>query len=79
MVRAAPQRHKATPTGLVWLKPTPSGPIPVALTNFRAEIVADVAEDDGTGGWLTSESCETPCIRGCSKNVLLVTSAKTPV
>jgi hypothetical protein len=40
-------RYTATPSGLVWLKPTPNGPVPIALTNFRAEIVADIVEDDG--------------------------------
>ena len=33
--------------GIVWLKPLKDGPVPVWLTNFGAEIVADVFEDDG--------------------------------
>lgn len=42
---AAP--YVVTPAGLIWRKPTLSGAIEVPLTNFSAEIVADVAEDDG--------------------------------
>jgi hypothetical protein len=38
-----------TPAGLIWNKPTKDGaPVPVALTNFCARIVAEVVEDDGT-------------------------------
>jgi hypothetical protein len=36
-----------TPGGLVWMKSTDSGPVPVRLANFTAKIVADVAQDDG--------------------------------
>jgi hypothetical protein len=39
--------YEATPTGLVWHKPTRDGSIPTPLTNFIAQIVSDVAEDDG--------------------------------
>lgn len=37
-----------TEIGLVWMKPTQNGSVPVPLTNFAARIVSDVAEDDGT-------------------------------
>ncbi|MDP9476913.1 MAG: DUF927 domain-containing protein, partial [Actinomycetota bacterium] len=39
--------YRATPSGLVWDKPTQHGVTPTPLTNFTARIVADVAEDDG--------------------------------
>lgn len=39
--------YRQTRAGLVWLKPTASGPVATPLTNFTAKIVADVAEDDG--------------------------------
>jgi hypothetical protein len=39
--------YRATPTGLVWDKPTQNGPALTPLTNFAASITADVAEDDG--------------------------------
>ena len=39
--------YEATPTGLVWHKPTREGSIQTPLTNFIAQIVSDVAEDDG--------------------------------
>ena len=39
--------YKSTPSGLVWVKPTPNGPVSVPLTNFRATIVTDVLDDDG--------------------------------
>ena len=39
--------YQATPEGLVWLKPTSDGQSIIALTNFAAIIVADIAEDDG--------------------------------
>jgi hypothetical protein len=47
--RAGP--YRATPTGIVYDKPTQAGPVPVPvpLTNFVARIVGDVAEDDGSG------------------------------
>ena len=39
--------YEATSEGFVWLKPTDKGTVRVALTNFTAEIVADILEDDG--------------------------------
>jgi len=33
--------------GLVWMKATESGDVPIPLTNFVAQIEAEVAEDDG--------------------------------
>jgi Domain of unknown function (DUF3854) len=39
--------YRATPTGLVWNRPTQNGTIPTPLTNFTASITADVAQDDG--------------------------------
>ncbi|HEX5504878.1 MAG TPA: DUF3854 domain-containing protein, partial [Thermomicrobiales bacterium] len=54
-LRAAPREdapahpYVMTPAGLTWHKPTPHGPVPTPLTNFAATIVADVAEDDGSG------------------------------
>jgi len=41
------QPYRATPSGLIWDKPTQNGPIPTRLTNFTAKITADVVEDDG--------------------------------
>jgi hypothetical protein len=46
-VRAGP--YEATPEGLVWHKTTRDGTVRTPLTNFTARIVADVAEDDGSG------------------------------
>ncbi len=53
-LRAAPgadQRvglpYRETPAGLVWDRPVGDGTVPVALTNFRARIVAQIVEDDG--------------------------------
>ncbi len=40
-------RHQQTKAGIVWMKPTPDGDEPVSLTNFTAEIVADIVEHDG--------------------------------
>ena len=40
--------YRATPTGLVWDRPTQNGTVPTPLTNFAATITADVAEDNGT-------------------------------
>jgi Domain of unknown function (DUF3854)/Domain of unknown function (DUF927) len=40
-------RYQQTNAGIVWMKPTPAGDEPVALTNFTAEIVADIVEHDG--------------------------------
>jgi hypothetical protein len=40
-------RYRATSQGLVWDKPTRHGISPTPLTNFVAEIVSDVVEDDG--------------------------------
>lgn len=39
--------YLSTPTGLVYMKFTPEGAVPVMLTNFNARIVSDVQEDDG--------------------------------
>jgi hypothetical protein len=36
-----------TDEGLVWMKPTFNGEVPVRLTNFTARIVGQVLEDDG--------------------------------
>jgi hypothetical protein len=44
---APAKAYKATATGLLWLKPTYQGQIPVHLTNFNARIVEEVVEDDG--------------------------------
>nr|MBA2782790.1 DUF3854 domain-containing protein [Rubrobacteraceae bacterium] len=40
-------RYRATSQGLVWDKPTRYGTSPTPLTNFVAEIVSDIVEDDG--------------------------------
>jgi hypothetical protein len=40
-------RYRTTSQGIVWDKPTRHGTSPTPLTNFIAEIVADVVEDDG--------------------------------
>jgi hypothetical protein len=42
-----PEVYRATPDGIVWNKPTRHGTAPTPLTNFTAEIVSDVVEDDG--------------------------------
>ncbi|UCE64227.1 MAG: DUF927 domain-containing protein, partial [Nitrospirota bacterium] len=40
--------YRSTPKGMIWFKPTKDGlPVPVPLSNFTAQIIADVAEDDG--------------------------------
>jgi hypothetical protein len=39
--------YRATPHGLLYLKPTRDGDVPMPLTNFTAEIVAEVVHDDG--------------------------------
>jgi hypothetical protein len=39
--------YQATPDGILWNKPTRYGTSPTPLTNFTAEITADVVEDDG--------------------------------
>ncbi|MFL6278387.1 MAG: hypothetical protein ACJ74G_24645 [Blastocatellia bacterium] len=39
--------YKVTPKGMVWARPTAKGTLPVALTNFIAEIKGDTIEDDG--------------------------------
>lgn len=39
--------YRETSHGLLHLKPTPSGPVSVPLSNFTARIVGDVVEDDG--------------------------------
>ena len=39
--------YSVTERGLVWLKKTANGEVPVQLTNFTARIVAEVVEDDG--------------------------------
>jgi Domain of unknown function (DUF927) len=46
---ARPPDYRSTPEGLVLLKMTANGPAPTLLTNFTATIVADIAEDDGSG------------------------------
>jgi hypothetical protein len=40
--------YTESPDGLVYLKPTQHGPVPVPLTNFTAHIVEEIVEDDGT-------------------------------
>jgi hypothetical protein len=42
-----PEVYLSTPQGMVWNKPTRYGTSPTPLTNFVAEIAADVVEDDG--------------------------------
>jgi hypothetical protein len=42
-----PEVYLATPQGIVWNKPTRHSTSPTQLTNFVAEIVSDVVEDDG--------------------------------
>jgi len=39
--------YRATPSGLVFDKPTQGGSIPVPLANFNARIITDVVQDDG--------------------------------
>jgi hypothetical protein len=39
--------YKATEKGLVYFKPTQTGPMPILLTNFTAKIVEEVEENDG--------------------------------
>jgi hypothetical protein len=39
--------YRATGQGLVWLKPTREGEVPIALANFTARIVGEVVRDDG--------------------------------
>ena len=39
--------YETTPSGLVWNKETRDGRQPVPLTDFTAEIVSDITEDDG--------------------------------
>jgi hypothetical protein len=39
--------YAATPEGVIWYKPTRDDVVTVPLTNFRATIVQDIAEDDG--------------------------------
>jgi hypothetical protein len=39
--------YRETEHGLMWLKKTSSGEVPVQLTNFVARIAAEVVEDDG--------------------------------
>ena len=41
--------YEKTATGLVWLRPTKLGVLKTRLTNFTAEIVEDMVEDDGVG------------------------------
>jgi hypothetical protein len=47
--------YEARPTGLVWLRRTKDGVIPVPLTNFTARIVGDVSKDDGAEVRMTFE------------------------
>jgi hypothetical protein len=42
-----PSPYEATKRGFVWNKETKDGPITSPLTNFTAQIKADIAEDDG--------------------------------
>ena len=51
--------YRSTPTGMIYLKATNNGPVPVLLTNFTANIVADVVYDDGV------ESSHTFEIEAC--------------
>ena len=39
--------YELTEEGIIWHKSTSNGTVPVPLTNFQAEIVGDVQEDDG--------------------------------
>ena len=39
--------YRATPDGLVWRRPTKDGAVEVRLTNFVAQVVTDIVEDDG--------------------------------
>ena len=39
--------YEATEHGIVWRKPTQHGAVPVQLTNFMAETIADTLIDDG--------------------------------
>jgi len=39
--------YEATPRGIVWNRPSRDGPVPVLLSNFAADIRADIALDDG--------------------------------
>ena len=39
--------YEATPQGFVWYKPTNNGVQHVPLTNWTAQIVGDILEDDG--------------------------------
>src|SRR5215210_2867664 len=55
-----PEVYLATPQGIVWNKPTRHGTSPTPLTNFVAEIISDVVEDDG------AEEKHTFQIEACS-------------
>ncbi|MHB0912154.1 MAG: DUF3854 domain-containing protein [Armatimonadota bacterium] len=39
--------YRATPTGMVYLKPTNHGELEVPLSNFNAKVVAEICRDDG--------------------------------
>ncbi len=39
--------YRTTEHGIIWLKPTHDGDVLTPLTNFAAEITADITEDDG--------------------------------
>ncbi len=39
--------YRSTASGIVWMKSTANGPIETRLTNFAAQIVSDIVEDDG--------------------------------
>jgi hypothetical protein len=45
--------YQATEAGIIHLKPTPSGPVAVSLSNFNARIVEQITVDDGAERRLT--------------------------
>lgn len=55
---ANPIPYRRTESGLVYDKPLGDGSIPMQLTNFDAQIIEDVTEDDGV------EDCRVFAIRG---------------
>ena len=46
-IQSSAEQYQVTNHGLIYLKPTGDGSVPVALTNFKARIVADVLRDNG--------------------------------